>query len=473
MNKFDYFIILAEMRTGSNFLEMNINALDGVTCHGEAFNPAFVGYPKTDQILGIGLDEREKDPQRLIDAIKADHDLGGFRFFNDHDPRVLNTCLTDPRCAKIVLTRNPVDSFVSWKIAQATGQWKLTNATHSKSLQITFDADAFEIHLETIQAFQVRVLNTMQKTGQTAFYINYDDLRDVEIMNGLAMFLGTSARLPNINKKLKKQNPEPLSEKVSNFDQMQAALARIDRFDLSRTPHFEPRRGPAIPTYFAAAKSPLLYMPLRSGPDDAIKKWLADLDGTTPDNLLEKFSQKTLRQWKRQHKGHRSFAVLRHPLARAHAAFCDRILFDEPGSFPEIRATLRKVHKLPIPPQAPDTNYDDTAHKTAFIAFLKFLRNNLSAQTSIRVDPTWASQLTLLQGMADFAMPDMIMREDQLKQELDILARRVGIANEPALIKTAHPHHHRLVAIYDKAVEAAAYDAYQRDYAAFGFGDLF
>jgi len=32
MSKFDYFMILAEMRTGSNFLEANLNELDGVTC---------------------------------------------------------------------------------------------------------------------------------------------------------------------------------------------------------------------------------------------------------------------------------------------------------------------------------------------------------------------------------------------------------------------------------------------------------
>ena len=40
---FTSFVVLAEMRTGSNFLEANLNALEGVTCHGEAFNPHFIG----------------------------------------------------------------------------------------------------------------------------------------------------------------------------------------------------------------------------------------------------------------------------------------------------------------------------------------------------------------------------------------------------------------------------------------------
>ncbi len=471
MSRFDYFIVLAEMRTGSNFLEANINTLDGVTCHGEAFNPAFIGYPKSETLLGLTLQDRTDDPQRLIAAIREDDGLAGFRYFNDHDPRILNACLTDPRCAKIILTRNPVDSFVSWKIAQTTGQWKLTNATHSKSNQITFEAEAFETHLETIQAFQLRVLNTLQKTGQSAFYIGYDDLHDLEVLNGLAMFLGIDSRLSNLNKKLKKQNPEPLSDRVLNFDEMQTALARLDRFDLSRTPNFEPRRGPAIPTYLAAAQAPLLYMPLRSGPDAAVMEWLGALDGVTPDGLQQNFSQKTLRQWQQDHPHHRSFAVLRHPLARAHAAFCDCILFEGPGSFPRIRATLRKVHKLPIPAKSPGGDYSEADHKAAFLGFLKFLRNNLSGQTNIRVDPHWASQLALLQGMTQFALPDMILREDHLTRDLSLLAQQIGRNDTVKLPDPSHPQEHRLASIYDDALETAAKQAYQRDYVAFGFGD--
>lgn len=473
MSQFDYFIVLAEMRTGSNLLEANLNALDDVTCFGEAFNPAFVGYPKIEPALGITLEDREANPQRLLDAIKNADGLGGFRFFNNHDPRVLEICLADQRCAKVVLTRNPIDSYVSWKIAQATGQWKLTNATHSKSHQIAFDAQEFEHQLTTIQAFQLRTLSALQKSGQTAFYIGYDDLRDVEVMNGLASFLGADARLNNINKKLKKQNPEPLSEKVSNFAEMEGALASLDHFDLNRTPNFEPRRGPAIPTYVAAARTPLLYMPLRSGPDDTIRTWLAELDQVSRTDLLESFNQKGLRHWMRTHVGHRSFAVLRHPVARAHAAFCDRILTDKKGSFPEIRATLRKVHRLPIPEHAPDltnvSDYDVTAHAKAFLGFLNFLRNNLSAQTSIRVDPSWASQTTLLQGMAQFAVPDMVLREDDLQESLGFLARQVGVSDPPSLRDTQHEHHDWLAAIYSPAIEAAARDAYTRDYIAFGF----
>ncbi|MDO6590395.1 nodulation protein NodH [Loktanella sp. D2R18] len=475
MTKFDYFIILAEMRTGSNFLEANLNALEGVTCHGEAFNPAFIGYPKTDDLLGMSRDDRDADPSALITKIVADDGLVGFRFFHNHDPRALTICMDDPRCAKIILTRNPLDSYVSWKSARATGQWKLTNATNAKSLQIAFDSEEFEALLARLQEFQLDIQRRLQTSGQTAFYIGYDDLRDVEILNGLAAFLGVDARLDGLDKKMKKQNPEPLDQRVSNFDTMKAALGPLDRFDLSRTPNFEPRRGAAVPTYVASDKAGLLFMPLRSGPDWEVRRWLADVEATRPRELRRKFTQKTLRTWQETHAGYRSFTVLRHPVARAHAAFCDCILSDGPESLPGIRANLRRVHKLPIPeplPDLTDTNtYSNTAHRAAFLGFLQFLRQNLGGQTAIRVDPAWSSQLSLLQGIATISLPDVICREDSLGDELAVLAAQVGIESMPLLGGTVHQHHNRLVAIYDGVIEDATRAAYARDYAAFGFGN--
>ncbi|MGE4326622.1 MAG: nodulation protein NodH, partial [Pseudodonghicola sp.] len=141
---FDYFVIFAEMRTGSNFLEVNLNALDDVACHGEAFNPHFIGYPNRDAILDVTQAQRDADPDRLLAAVRSTPGaLGGFRYFHDHDPRVLDTLLDDPRCAKIVLTRNPLDSYVSWKIAQATGQWKLTDVKRRKEALAHFEAEEF------------------------------------------------------------------------------------------------------------------------------------------------------------------------------------------------------------------------------------------------------------------------------------------------------------------------------------------
>ncbi|MEL7114389.1 MAG: nodulation protein NodH, partial [Pseudomonadota bacterium] len=180
--RFDYFVVYAEMRTGSNFLEENINDYPGLTCYGEAFNPVFIGGAKKMELLGVTLEQRESDPFILLDRMRIHTDgLSGFRFFHDHDPRILDKTLNDPRCGKVILTRNPLDSYVSRKIAADTGQWRLNDLKNAKSAKITFVRDEFEAHLDTLQAFQRRLMNGLQVTGQSAFYIGYDDIPDLDV----------------------------------------------------------------------------------------------------------------------------------------------------------------------------------------------------------------------------------------------------------------------------------------------------
>ncbi|MBM1220664.1 nodulation protein NodH [Ponticoccus sp. SC2-23] len=475
MASFDYFVVFAEMRTGSNFLESNLNAFDGVTCHGEAFNPHFIGYPNRTEVLGITQAERDVNPKQLIAAIKAERAgretvISGFRYFNDHDPRILDTILNDPRCAKIVLTRNPVESYVSRKIAASTGQWKLTNVKHARSEKIRFDAAEFEKHAEAIQNFQIRILNALQRTGQTAFYLDYEDLQDVAVMNGIASWLGVPARLEGLDKKLKKQNPEPLEDKVTNYAEMERGLAGIDRFNLTRTPNFEPRRGALIPHYVAAPESPLIYQTLRSGPEATVRAWLSALDDGK--DLLEKFNQKTLRRWKADHAGHRSFTVIRHPVARAHAAYCERILpASGPNAFPEIRQNLRQHFGLDLPEGKLGSDYDIDAHRNGFKAFLAFVKANLNGQTNLRIDQAWSSQTGLLQGMTNFLPPEMIIREEEMAEELVRLAHKVGLSNPPPIPDQTDPHRPALEKIYDAEIEAATREAVGRDYDSFSFGN--
>lgn len=468
---FDYFVVFAEMRTGSNFLEANLNAFDGLRCHGEAFNPHFIGKPNQEDLLGVTQAMREADPTQVIARVRAQKgELGGFRYFHDHDPRVLDMMLEDPRCAKIILTRNPLDSYVSWKIAQETGQWMLTNVKRRREAKAQFDAAEFAQHVEALQAFQVTLLNRLQTLGQTAFYVAYEDLQDVAVMNGLARWLGISQQLEALDANLKRQNPAPVLEKVANPEEMQAALSGMDRYNLTRTPNFEPRRGPSVPAYVAGAVTPLLYQPLRGGPEAEVMQWLADLDQIAPEALVQGMNQKQLRQWKRDRRGFRSFTVLRHPAARAHAVFCRRILNAGEGSYGPIRNTLRRRFKVELPPKGPDEDYTRAQHRNGFVGFLTFLKANLAGQTTLRVDAEWASQSQLLAGFAELGAPDLVLREEEIATELPALARRLGVA-APAKVPDSVPDMpFGLDAIYDSEVEALVAAVYQRDYITFGFG---
>ncbi|WP_102110287.1 nodulation protein NodH [Oceaniglobus roseus] len=463
--RFDGFILLAEMRTGSNFLEDTLNLVPGLRCWGEAFNPHFVGHAKKTEMAGVTMQAREADPMALLSAIRAKtQGLAGFRFFHDHDPRILRHCLADPRCAKVVLTRNPLDSYVSLEIARQTNQWRLGDLKQARTAQMTFDADHFARHLDRVQAFQQEILRALQVSGQTAFYIGYDDINDLEIVNGLLAFLGVAGRLDQLSGKTKVQNPGALRDKVANYEVMERALSSIDHFGLHRTPNFEPRRGAGVPGFVRAAKAPLLFMPVRGGPSARVAAWLAALDGTPPQT--GDMTQKDLRKWKRQHPGHRSFTVIRHPVARIHDTFRRHILSTGPESFADIRETLRTQYAVPLPEGEPGPDFGPNEHRSAFLAFLAFVKGNLGNQTSIRVDPSWASQSVVLQGMAQVMLPDAVLREERLADGLAALAAEVGLA-------APHPgpaeQDATLSLIHDDAVESAVRYVYQKDYMMFGF----
>lgn len=472
---FDLLAILADMRTGSNFLEANLDAVPGLRCWGEPFNPAFVGEPGRDGLLGVSRAEREADPGALVRAIRAEPGLNGFRLFSDHDPRALDLVLPDPRVAKVVLTRNPVESWVSLEMARATHRWRLFNPSHATLVRVRWDAASFRGHLDRLQAWQLRIVKGLQRTGQAAFFLDYEDLQDLAALNGLLAWLGVEGRLRHLDRRLKKQNPEPLSEKVENFAEMEAALggtlAGPDRLDLGRTPNFEPRRGLAAPAAMASSGAPLLFLPLAAGPVAAVRDWLAGLDAA---GLAEGLDSRALRRWKAERPGHLSFTVLRHPLARAHAAFCERIL--PPDVLPEVRANMRRTFQLPVPEEGVDlcdpeaaAAWDLGSHRRAFVRFLELLRPLVAGQSSIRPDPAWASQVALVGGLSAWP-PDLVLREERLGGELPALAARVGLRGSPALGPT-DPHRDRLRAIHGPDLDALARAAVSKDYVAWGFAD--
>ncbi|WP_343116306.1 nodulation protein NodH [Ostreiculturibacter nitratireducens] len=461
---FDSFVIFAEMRTGSNLLEATINRIEGVTCHGEVFNPVHLGHPKTKQVLGVTLKERLENPSSLLARIREAPGLNGFRFFHDHEPRIFDEVLADRRCAKVILTRNPVESYISLKIAYNTNRWRLTDIRDRRDFKPPFKPAEFEMFLAELQAFQLRLMRELQKSGQTAFYIDYDDLLDLDVLNGLAAYLGHAGEIDAVSGDLVKQNPEEMEAKVRNFPEMEAALARIDWANLSRTPGFEPRRGPAVPGYVAAAGADLLYMPIRSGIEDRVRAWLS---GIGSGGLTEEFNRNLLRKWKRSRPGHRSFTVLRHPLARAQAAFAGTILN---GKYGEIRELLRWGYDVVMPPVEEVGAMDSAAYREALLAFLKFLKVNVNGQTPIRVDPVWASQRAVIDGFGQFSPPDMICREDRLEEELGFLAEAVGVAPAPVPPADEPWAPVTLAEIYDGELEAAARDAYAQDFVLFGFG---
>jgi len=461
--RFQSFVVFAEMRTGSNFLESNLNAIAGVTCHGEAFNPYFLGGDGKTELLGVTLDQRNANPAMLLRVMRDKTvGIGGFRYFHDHDPRVFDLVVDDVGVAKIVLTRNQLECYISWKIAQESDQWWLANTKHLKTVRPTFELDEFKARVDELQAFQLRLLNRLQVTGQTAYYIDYDDILDLKVINGLAAFLGAEAQLDDLVFKFKKQNPEPIAEKVANPEVMAAGLARLDWFNMNHSPNFEPRRPGSVGSYVASDTVGLLFQPVRSGPEQRIRKWLQAYGG-----LITSFDRQSLRKWRELHPGQRSFTVLRHPLARAHAAWCD---FLEKEWMPELRPYLKRVHRYELPPKPQKGFRTADEHRAGFLVFLELIKHIHAGRTELRTPPQLATQLATVSGFASVQAPDLVLREDRLAEGLAFLCADSGI-ELLQLPQATEAYPFDLATIYDAEIEAAAREAYGRDYTAYGFGD--
>lgn len=467
-SRFDYFVVLAGMRTGSNLLEEQLAAMPGIESHGELFNPHFFGKPEIDKKWGLSLKQRDADPVRVVELMKHAADgLPGFRLFHDHDRRAIDHVLADKGAAKIILTRRPIDSYVSLKIARKTGQWWLGDMTSARAARVSFVAEEYADFLNELNGFQNTISRNLQTTGQTAFHISYEDLSDEDVLAGLGVYLGADGPPDQSKVRAKVQNPTPVEARLTNPRVAEEALNRLGSPDLGRIASYEPDRGPGLKFFRVGHSVPLIYMPIRGAWSDPVPEWLKSMD---PDGVVDTgMTQRDLRRWKRLHPGHRSFTVLRHPLARAHDAFCLNILPLGIETFTDIREILSAQYRVPLPATFPDEMYDLEQHRDSFLKFLTFLAGNLGGQTSVRVDSSWASQTALLHAIGHFVVPDRVIRTDALQKDLTEIAKEVGFEAPPVPPDLGTETPFSLKDVYTPAIEKACEKAYRRDYVMFGF----
>ena len=469
-SSFKYFAIFAAMRTGSNLLERNLNQFNGIVCHGELFNPAFVGKSEQTEFMGIDLVEREADPDKLIARIieKSGDMLPGFRIFQGHDHRVFKTALADPDCAKIILRRRPIDSFVSLEIAKATDQWILGNAPKRKTAQVHYDGAAYRDYLRALGGYEAELRQRLQEAGQTAFELRYEDLKTPAVLNGLVSYLGRGDRRNHFEESIRRQNPEPLSEKVSNYAEMIADLGGLDAETLDGQVGPETTRGIGIRDLVVSNVAPVLYAPLPGVSSQKVYALMARLGGGKPVELGSDLSQKELAAWLDEAGARlQSFTLIEHPLERAYGVFMSHIFPPVDATYPKIRRRLKAQFDVPLPEKGDDlSDWTTDRHRAAFEGFLVFLKSNLAGQTSIRIDGRWEAQHKLL-GSVQVAQPIARIVKSGAFAEFAAELEGVGAYSVPDPPDQAPSS---LAEIYNRRLENLARAAYAKDYRLFGFG---
>lgn len=464
------------MRSGSNLLERYINQYDGLHCHGELFNPAFIGRPNKKTLLGVSKQKRDANPKALIEAIRCDDlkNIPGFRIFREHNGSAIEHFLNDPACAKIILTRDPLESFVSLKIAKKTDQWLIQDESHRKTARIYLDTGEFEAYRQVRGDYSKSIIDQLESSNQQYFQIDFDQLSDISEINRLAKFLGSSQTREFLEQPIKRQNPGALAEKIENYQEIREAfdLPEADQ-TVSVRPMFKPETGTDLSRSLFCTNTPLIFLPMPSGPHGRIYRWMTQIDAAAPQH---DFGIDAYAHWQTVHPSALSFTVLRHPVARAYDAFMRKIFSTSTTSFHAVREALQVRYGIFLPP--PNVNpsgfrnlgYDLAAHRTAFSQFLAFIQHNLVEKTGIRNDGRWVSQSDHMDGYEKHFSIDLIAKEEGLGFSMAYLENQIGVKRVFQDINVQQmvvPFD--LADIYNPEIEALTRAAYPKDYSRFAF----
>lgn len=228
------FVIVGMMRSGSNFLERTLNLLPSVRCHGELFNPRFIGLAADMGAEHLGyrrqhVGDRLADPvgmlQRLIND--CDRSVCGFRLFLDHEPNATAEALYHPGVRKVLLTRNLLEAFVSLLIARDTNVWITTHkAAPDHEPRVLVDVEEFMAFALRQSCYYSEVQAILNRTGQPHVQIDYSQIKQPEHLNRLAEFLGVPDRFDAVQEPIERQNPGALHEKIINYQSLVQALRR-------------------------------------------------------------------------------------------------------------------------------------------------------------------------------------------------------------------------------------------------------
>jgi LPS sulfotransferase NodH len=475
-----YYVLLADMRTGSNLFEDMITRYDAFSCFGELFNPHFIGGPKTPSMTSLTLSERDADSVGVVSRMIEENPdtLPGFRLFSDHNPMMLEHCLADETCAKIVLTRNPLESYVSHLIAARTGQWQLQELSKRKDAKVTFNIDKFQLYLEAKQDFATLIRSRLQQTGQTSFNIDYTDMAKVETFNGCAKFLGTDQKLEAFLPNTKRQNPASMREKVYNYDEMLEGLRTLDIFESNWSAYNEPSQTTSSTVLHACRTAPILYFPLTYDDNDPTIKWMCSIERDKKP-ARTKMGVADVREWMAGTTNRTVITCLEHPVERIYRAFNDRIVFAPNDKNKWIRRILRERYELEIPSwgdgswatkdEMKSVGYTVDKHKQNFIRFLDFIQGNLRGQTNAPVSPEWGSQYLAIENYHEWTAPTVVVMPQMRKQAFSAIEATYGLKSDFDIDEQKSTDLILLEQIYCPRIEQAVRIAYQNDYRKFGF----
>ena len=482
-----YFVILGAMRTGSNLLETTLAQLPELVCLGEAFNPAFPGKPANKDLLGWTVERRDADPLGFLEVIRSTSQgqIPGFRLFEGHCEPILEHVLTDPDCARIVLTRDPLDSYVSLKIAEKTRQWILRVVEKRVSARVRFEPEEFEDFAAGRAAYYQGLRQRAQAAGQTLFTVDYTELKYHAMIAGVARHIGATYVPERFTETIARQNPGPVEDKLENPEDLAAWQGRPHG---TETRPREERATYPLGEIRFARNVPLGFAPIPGAGVDAGLAALERIDrhghepGAGPaETVREREEAEVLfltssnpDELAALRAGRRLFTLACHPLRRAYRQFMQQT-FPGRDCVGWVRAALEaefgKLKALKAVAEG-RVERDIARHRALFDAFLGLVEAGRREEGPYL--PAWDPQTRLIGALGRRVMLDRICRLEDFVHEMRFVSMTIGEPPQPVrplqLIRQAmEPPVYPLEEMQDEALADRVRELYAVDFEALGY----
>ena len=227
------FLLVGMMRSGSNFLERQLNLLPDVRCHGELFNTAFVGFSHEASGRPEGYKRedtaaRNADEEGFIAKVDqaCDRRIIGLRLFLDHSAHMTARLLHDPNVAKIVLSRNLLEAYISLETARETGVWLTTESAKAPPKPVKVEINKLVTFALRQSLYYNDVQTVLHQTGQRSLQVDYNEIKDLAKLNEIARFIGSGHQFDTVSEPIRKQNPGSLEERILDFPKLLEELKR-------------------------------------------------------------------------------------------------------------------------------------------------------------------------------------------------------------------------------------------------------
>lgn len=221
-------LLLGTARVGSTLLQSYLNEHPEIYCEGEIYNTDHLKmYGKASKLK----EQMNNEPLRFLNNYgypkhSKKIKFAGFKLFYSHfnteKTKILWDYLFENKDIKVIhiKRKNLLRNFVSLKIAAKTNEWRSFNQssnTIEKKIKLSKE--------ECLQEFETQKITTLNLDNKfkdhNTIEIFYSDLvkNKQETMDNIFQFLNTKS-IKIQDTILKRQNPEPISELITNFEDL-------------------------------------------------------------------------------------------------------------------------------------------------------------------------------------------------------------------------------------------------------------